>query len=223
MPPLACACDDEIHTPRLVVLTGGPGAGKTAVLEVIRRELCRHVVVLPEAASILWTGGFPRRTTTPARRSAQRAIVRLQIELQRMAIEEGKASLILCDRGTLDSLAYWPGEPDEFLADLDTTHDRELARYATVIQLRPPDARHGYIANGHRIESAEEAAAIDQKIERAWAGHPRHFVVESSPDFLQKLYGAIELIRAEVPPCCRSFAWAQERERAQPLPAPQHT
>ena len=70
--------------------------------------------MLPEAASILWKGGFPRPASTSARRGTQRAIVRLQIELQRMAIEDGAASMILCDRGTLDGLAYWPGEPAEY-------------------------------------------------------------------------------------------------------------
>ena len=36
--------------PARIVLTGGPGGGKTAVLEVVRRHFCEHVVVLPEAA-----------------------------------------------------------------------------------------------------------------------------------------------------------------------------
>jgi len=38
-------------SPRIVV-TGGPGAGKTAVLEIARRELA-HVEILPEAATIV--------------------------------------------------------------------------------------------------------------------------------------------------------------------------
>lgn len=45
----ACPCK-EPHERRRVVLTGGPGAGKTAVLELIRRSFCEHVKVLPEAA-----------------------------------------------------------------------------------------------------------------------------------------------------------------------------
>ncbi len=31
-----------------MVLTGGPGAGKTAILELVRRTLCPHVALLPE-------------------------------------------------------------------------------------------------------------------------------------------------------------------------------
>jgi predicted ATPase len=49
--------------PKLVVLTGGPGAGKTALLEVVRRHFCEHVVVLPEAASIVFGGGLASRLT----------------------------------------------------------------------------------------------------------------------------------------------------------------
>ena len=46
-----CDCVD-LHSPRRVVLTGGPGAGKTAVLELIRLFFCVHVTTLPEAAGI---------------------------------------------------------------------------------------------------------------------------------------------------------------------------
>jgi len=55
-----CECELSLHSPRLVVLTGGPGAGKTAVLELIRKSFCEHILVLPESASILFSGGFIR-------------------------------------------------------------------------------------------------------------------------------------------------------------------
>lgn len=199
---VSCACEVK-HPPHLVALTGGPGAGKTALLEVAQRQFCRHVVVLPEAASILWKGGFPRPASTSARRGTQRAIVRLQIELQRMAIEDGTASMILCDRGTLDGLAYWPGEPAEYFDDLGTTHDRELARYATVIHMQPPSRRHGDQSTALRIETPEEAAVLDERIVLAWANHPRRFIIESDPDFFGKLQRTLELLRAEIPSCCR--------------------
>ncbi|MEO7730300.1 MAG: hypothetical protein ABIY55_04965, partial [Kofleriaceae bacterium] len=62
------------HTSRRIVLTGGPGAGKTAVLELMRRTLCKHVTVLPEAAGIVFGGGFPRGAVPVLRRASQRAI-----------------------------------------------------------------------------------------------------------------------------------------------------
>lgn len=200
-----CSCA-LAHTPKLVVVTGGPGAGKTAVLEVAQRDLCRHVVILPEAASILWRGLFPRHTTTPGRRAAQRAIVRLQLELQRMAIEEGRAALLVCDRGTLDGLAYWPGTEREYFDDIASTKERELARYAAVIHLQTPSLGQGYVTSQYRIESAEEAAALDRRIAAAWSGHPRRVFIPSDHDFVGKLSRALELIRAEVPACCRTPA-----------------
>ena len=58
--PKTCDCS-ETHKTRRVVLTGGPGAGKTAVLELIRQNFCKHVKVLPESAGILFGGGIPPR------------------------------------------------------------------------------------------------------------------------------------------------------------------
>ena len=54
-----------------------------------------------------------------------------------------------------------------------------------------------------RIESAVEAAVIDARIEQAWQGHPRRFVIESERDFLSKALHVLDIVRAVVPPCCR--------------------
>jgi len=197
-----CRCEIA-HVPRMVVLTGGPGAGKTAALEVLQQETCRHVAVLPEVANMLWEGGFPRRSTVSAQRAAQRAITRVQIELQRLALEDPMTGLVVCDRGTLDGLAYWPGDPADYFADLGTTHERELARYATVIHMQSATRDHGYRTSATRPETAEQAFAIDERILGAWANHPRRFVVETEREFLVKLDRVLALLRAEIPVCCR--------------------
>lgn len=210
---MQCHCPESDHSCRLVVLTGGPGAGKTAVLEVVRRNFCEHVAVLPEAASILFGGGFPRRVTLPARRAAQRAIWHVQRGLERMVIEEGMAAVALCDRGTVDGLAYWPDAPESYWSALGTTLEAELARYAAVIHLRTPSAESGYNhRNPVRTESALEAARIDERIARAWSEHPRRCFVENAHDFVEKLARAVALIRDEVPPCCRAHPVAELSE-----------
>ncbi len=53
----------------VVSLVSSPGAGKTALLELIRQSFCRHVVVLPEAASIVFGGGFPRHDDLECQRA----------------------------------------------------------------------------------------------------------------------------------------------------------
>ncbi len=202
---MTCACSEPHHECRLVVLTGGPGAGKTAVLEVVRKHFCKHIAVLPESASILFGGGFPRRATQSSRRAGQRAIFHVQRELESMVVEERNSAVALCDRGTLDGLAYWSDEPGAFWREVGTTREAELVRYATIIHVRTPSAGQGYNhSNPVRTESAAEAMAVDARILDAWAGHPRRFVVESSDDFLAKLTRMIGLIRDELPACCRS-------------------
>lgn len=102
-----CPCTKR-HEGHRVVLTGGPGAGKTAVLELIRQSFCAHVLVLPEAAGILFGGGFPREPDVAVQRAAQRAIFFVQRELE-SAADASDAAIVLCDRGTVDGAAYWPG------------------------------------------------------------------------------------------------------------------
>ncbi len=198
-----CRCTRPTHEARLVVVTGGPGAGKTALLELARHDLCEHVALLPEAASIVYGGGFPRRTIESNRRAAQRAIFRVQRELERDEIEQRTAGLILCDRGTADASAYWPGDAAEFWREVGSTPEAELARYAAVIHMRTPPSPEYNHQNPLRIESAAEALRIDARIAAAWAAHPRRFVIDHRHDFLEKVNEAMRLIREEVPLCCR--------------------
>ena len=209
-----CACR-EPHPLQRVVLTGGPGAGKTAVLELIKRSLCEHVVVLPEAASIVFGGGFPRSSDAHVLRAAQRAIFFVQRELE-AAAESGNPAVVLCDRGTVDGAAYWPG-PDTLWSSVGVARTSELARYDAVVHLRPPSAEHGYDrTNPLRIETPTDAALVDRRIALEWDGHPRVFVVEAAEEFVVKARLALELVRAELPPCCRTHTvgpLAERRER----------
>ncbi|MDG2111663.1 MAG: AAA family ATPase, partial [Actinomycetota bacterium] len=64
--------------PFRVVLTGGPGGGKTTAADLFRREIGDRVIVVPEAATLLFSGGFPRPDEPAAARSAQAAIYHVQ-------------------------------------------------------------------------------------------------------------------------------------------------
>lgn len=198
-----CRCVVSDHQAKFIVVTGGPGGGKTAALEMARRSFCTHVAILPEAASVLFGGGFWRHETTPGRRAAQRAIYHVQREQERLVREENKSGVVLCDRGTLDSIAYWPGPVEEYYADLETTLQDELAKYSAVIHLRTPGIKQGYNhQNPVRIESAIQAAEIDTKILSIWAKHPNRHTVENAADFIDKAKQVIEAIRRELPACC---------------------
>jgi predicted ATPase len=197
----ACECRDR-HERRRIVLTGGPGAGKTAVLELIRQSFCEHVKVLPESASIVFGGGFPRGGNAIVVKAGQRAIFYVQRELE-TAGDADNPAIVLCDRGTIDGAAYWPAGEEPW-ASVGTTLDEQLHRYDAVIHLRTPAAAEGYNhKNALRIESAVEAAEIDARIIRAWDKHPRRVIVDPSPDFLDKAARVLDILRVELPECCR--------------------
>jgi predicted ATPase len=185
-----------------IVLTGGPGAGKTAVLELVRQYFCVHVRVLPESAGILFGGGFPRGLGLLQRTAEQRAIYHVQCELETIAEASDHSAIVLCDRGTVDGSAYWPG-PGTLFEAVGSSREREFARYDTVIHLRTPPPESYNHDNPLRVESAAEAARIDARIAEAWAGHLRYLVVANTTDFLDKAHRALELLRAELPACCR--------------------
>jgi predicted ATPase len=202
---VACPCTSE-HTPRRVVVTGGPGAGKTALLELLRHAVCRHVHILPESAGVVFGGGFPREEDPACRRASQRAIFHVQRELEVVG-DAHRPAIVLCDRGTVDGVAYWPGDPADFWASVHTDPRRELARYGAVIHLRTPSPGRGYNhRNPLRTESPEAAAEIDERILRAWSDHPRRFVIESSPRFVDKAMQAMEILHSELPECCSHAA-----------------
>lgn len=196
-----CHCDRR-HAARRVVLTGGPGAGKTAVLELVRWSFCEHVRVLPESAGIVYGGGFPRTDDPDARRASQRAIFHVQRELEAVGAI-GDPPLVLCDRGTVDGGAYWPG-PGNLYREVGTTLAAELARYDAVIHLRVPRPSSGYDQrNPLRVENAHQAHLIDERIAGLWRDHPHRTEIEARPDFLSKAVEAIAILRDEVPECCR--------------------
>lgn len=199
-----CECEAKSHDPKLIVLTGGPSAGKTAILEMVIKTFCPHVTIVPEAASIVFGGGFFRRETIPARKGAQRAIFKVQMELERIILEEKKAAVAICERGRLDGLAYWPGEEDEFWKDVQSSKSNELDRYESVIHMRTPDNVQGYNQNNPvRIESAQEAMVIDKKLLDVWKDHPKRHVIESQDDFLGKALETLKVIQSYLPDCCR--------------------
>lgn len=179
-----------------IVLTGGPGGGKTTAADLFRREIGERVVIVPEAATMVFSGGFPRCTEKHGILSAQHAIYHVQRNLEDVQAALFPERILLCDRGTVDGAAYWPGAQDAFFAGLETTLDQELARYDGVIFFESAAVGGISIEGGNpvRTESLKQAAALDARLRRLWGRHPRFVLVRHDDSFFRKIsFGLAEL------------------------------
>jgi hypothetical protein len=194
-----------VRSPPRIVLTGGPGGGKTTAADMIAREFPERVRALKETATILFQGGFPRLGGAAARRACQRAIYRTQVELEEAVAAEHPGCALLCDRGTLDGCVYWPEGIEAYFAELGTTLARERGRYDAVLFFESAAAAGHDLDRGNpfRVESGEEAARLDAQLREAWAPHPRFVVIPHNHSFFGKVGAAIEVVRgilAEIAP-----------------------
>jgi predicted ATPase len=174
---------------RRIVLTGGPGGGKTTAADLFRREIGNAVVIVPEAATILFQGGFPRSGEGHALSYAQTAIFNVQRNLEDVQAALYPGRTLLCDRGTVDGAAYWPGGDGDYFEFVGTTLEAELRRYDAVIFFETAAVGGASIEGGNPIrnESLEEAVRLDAKLRELWGRHPRFILVPHNPSFFKKI------------------------------------
>lgn len=183
-----------------IALTGGPGGGKTTAADLFRRELGERVVVVPESATILFAGGFPRSPEVEARRAVQTAIFHVQRNLENVQSALFPERVLLCDRGTIDGAAYWPNHDQDFFDAMGTTFEAELARYDAVAFFETAAVAGSSIEGGNpvRNESLSEAVAIDGRLRKLWSRHPRFLLVPHTPSFLHKICTGLALLESLV-------------------------
>lgn len=179
-----------------IAITGGPSGGKTTLIETLKKEFGSKITVVPEAASILYSGGFPRKKTNFGRESTQRAIYFTQRELEAVAVNEANTDLVVFDRGSLDSIAYWPNDEDDFFKNIGSNKKKELERYDWVIHLDTANSENYDLSNPIRTETHTEALLLNEKIKLAWNGHPRRVIISSNGDFLAKITKSIQVIKS---------------------------
>jgi predicted ATPase len=180
-----------------IVLTGGPGGGKTTAADLFRRELGERVVIVPESATILFAGGFPRSNQLDARRSAQAAVFHVQRNLEDVQSALFPDRILLCDRGTIDGAAYWPNHERDFFVSMGTSFEQELQRYDAVVFFETAAVAGGSIEGGNpvRKESLAEAVELDRRLRALWSRHPRFLLVPHHASFLHKITAGLALLQ----------------------------
>ena len=186
-------------TRQAIVITGGPCAGKTTAMSWIANNLPQkgyRVLFVPETATELIGGGL-----TPwgcgTNLDYQRCQMELQLTKERL-FEQGARTmpadkvLIVCDRGAMDNKAYMTDAEFEQLCEEMHTNEVELRdRYDAVFHLvtAAKGAEEFYTTanNSARIETPQEAAALDDRLIAAWTGHPHLRIIDNSSAFEEKL------------------------------------
>ena len=170
-----------------IAITGGPNSGKTTALSVLKETFGPKVELVREAATMIFSGGFPRTDNSRAHiEAAQRIIFVATKEMEALAEESSSAPLIVCDRGTIDASAYWPDGPEAFFKEMGTSLEAELARYDAVLHLSPPSNPAFYQSTHVRTESLDKAFEIDRIILKIWEKHPNRLVVGGTEHFFEK-------------------------------------
>lgn len=168
-------------TRRRIVLTGGPGGGKTALIQELYRDpgWRDRFLALPEAISVAG-----RLEVSPRERIFQRLMVETQRALENgldRALEAHDTRFVLCHRGTLDPLAYWLDRgwsEAQFYDFTRTRREEHYARYVAVIHLvTAADGAPQHYArwpDAHRPERAEDAVRLDRLLGQVWDGHTNY-------------------------------------------------
>jgi predicted ATPase len=184
------------HNQCRIVLTGGPGGGKTTAADLYRREIGEQVVIVPEAATLLYGGGFPRVGQPGVRRATQHDIYHVQVNLEEAQAAYYPDRVLICDRGTVDGAVYWPDESGAFFSSLATTLEQELHRYDAVIFFETAAVGGISIEGGNpvRIESIEQALALDKRLRALWSQHPNFIFVPHNTSFMKKITDGLEAL-----------------------------
>ncbi len=177
---------DEENQIQTIVLTGGPGGGKSTFIRELKQnpEWAGRFVALPETVAIAGATGI-----TPNEKRFQRMAVCFQTALEdqiKKVIRPGKTDFLICERGSLDPLAYWQfngWSEAEFFDYTETDFKTHFARYAAVIHLvtAADGASEFYKTwpDAHRRETPEQAVRLDRLIERVWGLHPDYFKIDN--------------------------------------------
>ncbi len=182
---------------RRIVLTGGPGSGKTTACHLLAQRLGERIRAVPEAATQIYTALGKRwdQIGLAPKRIVQQQIYHLQIQQENAALVAGPVEIVLLDRGTLDGAAYWPEGPADYLRVLGTSFEQELSRYHAVIWLQTAavlGVYDGTQSNATRFEDARAAIASGQRVRALWAGHKNFQEVGAYPTFAEKITAIVE-------------------------------
>ena len=181
-----------------IVLTGGPGSGKTTVIEGIKKYFGSKykVIVVDETASYLINMGIrPFGEGAINLIDFQEIVLKMQLakeEIVDRSIEllDDENIIIVYDRGVLDNCAYISEEEfQEILGRLKKkyTISELMERYDLVINLVSRKDLYTTENNPARSEDVDTALELGNRTLYSWIGHKNVKIVQPKDDIEDKV------------------------------------
>lgn len=203
--------DREFPLVAEIALAGGPCAGKTASLPLIKqalREKGWRLLILPEIATMYYSGGIDDVAYLAAERrdvyvTMQRTFASTQLALRdqyrRLAASFAEPAIVINDRTELDLAVYLaPDEAEAAFAACGTSFEQTLTSYDAVIYLRSGAGTVDQLENNVFRRESDVAAAHEAcaRTLAVYQGHPQLKVIEQNPSFVAKVQETIDQIEA---------------------------
>lgn len=181
-----------------IVLTGGPCAGKTKILEYLRKELTEagyYVLVVPETASEYIKNNVLPNEEREHTLMFQDIIMYTQYVKEQLTekyadfIKDKQDIIILYDRAIMDSRAYFSqSDYEDILRKYDINEMEMIDKYDLVIDLISTATlkKECYSLNDTRSEDIEKASRIDSLTSVAWLLHRNLKVIKPTDTLDEK-------------------------------------
>jgi CYTH domain-containing protein/predicted ATPase len=184
--------DSILHAvPNRIVITGGPLAGKSTLIEYLEGAYESKCRFMKEVATMLLSSGYPKpggdvQFSDEWLDYVNRVILPTQLNMENghlhAAAENHKRAMVF-DRGLLDPAAYIPGGTQVLHDKYGLDVQLALDRYTMVIHLQSlaciskDEYNRLCGTNPSRYDTAEQAIERDQALVEAWSGHSNwHFI-----------------------------------------------
>lgn len=188
-----------------IVLTGGPGSGKTSVLNGINKVFSGEgykVIIVPETATELMNSGITFKDGSISLLDFQEIVMRLQLAKEEavdrtIELASNDRIIVIYDRGTIDNSAYInEKEFKDVLARLNNvkTFADLMDKYDLVINLVGSKEFYTTLNNSARSEKPEEALALGEATLKCWLGHKKMKIVMPKETMEEKLNEVLNII-----------------------------
>lgn len=188
-----------------VVLTGGPGSGKTSVKDGIIKHFSvqgYQVLFVSETASELINGGvkcFGNNSLNVV--DFQEYVMKLQLLKEQIYIDAasklGGDVIVIYDRGTIDNFAYMSEDEGHEIINRvleGKTKVDLLNNYDLVIVLQSSKDFYTTENNKARSEDVNEALELGKRTLNSWVGHKKLKIVGPKDTLHEKINEVLNLI-----------------------------